>query len=233
MGKPKQRAHPLAVIREAKRFGINEVLLSYSGGKDSAACLDLCAKHFDRVVPFFMYVVKGLSFQEVYLRHIERRYDVEILRLPHWQLGQIINSSSFMHHSAANKKAPRSVSGRDVEMKLRKETGLTWVVSGETTDESLQRNGMIKSCNSICTKRGHIYAIGHWRRKDVEGYLSDNDIPLPPEYSVTLDKRSFGGLRMEQIAPIKERFPSDYEKIKRQFPLVDAQVARWNAEHRE
>lgn len=227
-----ERKHPLHVIRRAKDTGIREVLVSFSAGKESLACLELCVEHFERVQPFFMYVVKGLSFQEVYLRYIENRYKLTIDRIPHWQLAAIFRGSVARHATGLSKSCPR-VTVRDIGHAMRKKHGIEWIVSGETCGESLQRTGMIKACDGISKSRGHIFPLAYWRRMDVEGFLSDRDIPLPPEYKITLDNRSFGGLRMEHIVPIFDNYPEDYQKIKAVFPLVDSQVLRWKAAEKE
>ena len=60
------------------------VLVGFSGGKDSIVTLDLCFKYFKKVVPFFLYIVPGLSFQERQLQWYENRYQTEIIRLPHF-----------------------------------------------------------------------------------------------------------------------------------------------------
>jgi len=40
------------------------ILLAFSCGKDAIATWLECRKHFERIVPFYMYLVPGLSFVE-------------------------------------------------------------------------------------------------------------------------------------------------------------------------
>lgn len=52
----------------------DRVLVFYSGGKDSAVTLDLCARYFKRIQPVFMRLGPILSFQRACLDWVERRY---------------------------------------------------------------------------------------------------------------------------------------------------------------
>lgn len=44
---------------------------------------------------------------------------------------------------------------------------------------------------------------------------------------------SFGMLRMEHVSVVKRIWPSDFEKIKAMYPLIEAQVLRWEEEQRQ
>lgn len=217
--------HPLAVIRAMKQSGVKEVIVAFSSGKDSLACLELCVEHFDRVVPYFMYIVKGLSFQEQHLKYIEAKYSLEVLRIPDWRLAKML-AGDFCRHKTVNSQSTKIITWRDVDNYVRSKTGIHWVASGETVNESLHRRGMIVSSNGICPKRGHFYPVGWWRRQDVHSFLSQRGIILPSEYRIMRDGRSFGGISPTQLADIKASYPDDYAKILKLFPLAEIQIVR-------
>lgn len=225
--------HPLYVINAAKEYGIKEIIVAYSSGKDSLAVLDLCVKHFERVVPYFMYIVKGLEFQEVHLKYVERLYSLEIIRVPDWRLCQVIRSGVARHQTRLSQSVP-SVSWKDVEHYIRQKSGIHWIASGETAFESMQRRGMIMSSDrGIDIPRGHIYPVGFWRRSRIESYLTQAGLTLPCEYRVMSKGRSFGGVLPDQIYDIRKNYPRDFEKIKELFPLVESQAIRFEVEQDE
>ncbi len=241
--------HPLAVVESAKAAGIREVLVSYSAGKDSMVALDLCSQHFDRVEAFFMYMIPGLSFQEHTLADAERRYGIKILRLPDKRLCDQLRYANLRNPTAQTSKLP-AITYRQVAHVARKHFGINWIASGEQSAESLSRQGMIRGCgtisddaevpewlsakkdstfNGIDRKRGYIYPLGFWRPQDVLSYLSQNRIPLPYEYSILGTGASFGGIRMEHLWPVSQHLPDDFAKIKKLFPLCEAELLRWKA----
>src|ERR1700692_655916 len=59
------------------------VAVSYSGGKDSMVTLDLALKHFERVIPFYLYLVPGLRFDQERFDFCEARFGVKVMPFPH------------------------------------------------------------------------------------------------------------------------------------------------------
>lgn len=61
----------------------DSVIVAFSGGKESIVTLDLCFRYFKNVRAFFMYICPDLSFQERTLEWYEKKYQTEIIRIPH------------------------------------------------------------------------------------------------------------------------------------------------------
>jgi phosphoadenosine phosphosulfate reductase len=219
----------MEVIQRAKSLGIRRVIVSVSTGKDAAATLDLCVQHFDEVQAFFMYLVPDLSFQERYLAYHERRYGLKILRIPHWMLAAMFREGSFRHPTGKSRKV-RNVKIRDIDAFVRKKTGLTWIASGERCADSLERNAQIKQAKGIHFQRHRFWPIGFWPTAAVYSYLRNRGIALAPEYGAL--PFSFGSLWFRELKPIQERFPEDFAKICRYFPLVPAQMKRYEERER-
>ena len=108
----------------------DRVLVFYSGGKDSAVTLDLCARYFKRIQPVFMRLGPILSFQRACLDWVERRYRVPVMIVPHPMLVDWLRYA-------------------------RSKSGVWWIAAGERIADSIVRRAMIKGDGGVVNpKRG-------------------------------------------------------------------------------
>lgn len=199
----------------------NAVLVGFSGGKDSVVTLDMCFKHFDRVVPFFMYMVPNLSFQERQLQWYEKKYNTEIIRIPHFQVSEFMRYGTFRNFDF---DVP-IVSITDIYTYMRLKTGISWVAAGERIKDSLVRRAMIKNTGSVDIKRNRFYPVAYWNKAEVLHYIKFHKLLLG-EDSKSLGF-SFKSLEGKELHMVKTKFPSDYEKILRMYPFAEAAVKRY------
>ena len=118
----------------------DSVIVGFSGGKDSIVTLDLCFRYFKRVVPFFMYLVPGLEFQEKMLRWYENKYNTEIIRVPHFEVSEFLKYGSFTLYD----HDIDIVGITDSYEYIRQQSGIHWIAAGERCADSIVRNAMIK-----------------------------------------------------------------------------------------
>jgi len=227
----KNERHPLDVIRRAKTdYGIDEVICFVSCGRDSSVMLDLSCKHFDRVVGVFMHVVQGISFQERYLQHLEQRYGITIHRIPHWGLSRVLKGGAFRHQTGQTANL-RLMKPMHAEAYARKLTGLRWIATGEKYHDSLERNVQLTKANGISEQRSKVWPLAWWTHSDVEAYAARERLLASPDYRLKLQGGHRGSmsslLTADEIVPIYERYPEDFQRIKRVFPMVEAQVQRY------
>lgn len=202
----------------------DSTVVLFSGGKDSAVALDLCFKYFKKVVPVFMFIVKDLEFQEITLRWYEDRYNIEILRVPHFMLSDFLRYGSFR---IMDLDVP-VIKTIDLYNYIREVTGVYWISGGERIADSIFRRAMIKKSSSIDKERGKFYPLAYWNKAQVMSYVKHKKLPL------SLESRalgfSFRSLYGDELKTIKGKFPNDFEKIKNDFPLVEASI-KWSEIH--
>ena len=148
----------------------DSVLVAFSGGKDSVVTLDVCMKHFAHVEGFFMYQVRGLSFQESILRYYEDKYGIPIHRIPHFELSQWLRYGLFRPFDF---DCP-IVSVKEIYGYMRANTDIWWVAAGERISDSVWRRAMIKHSGTIDQKRGRFFPIAEWSKADRLTFGSTN-----------------------------------------------------------
>lgn len=198
----------------------DSVIVGFSGGKDSIVTLDLCCRYFKTVHCFFMYQIPGLSFQEASIRYVEKRYGVEVMRIPHFEL------SNFFRYGVFRKPDfdVGIVKPLDVYTWLRLQTDTWWIAAGERIADSIVRRAMMKRSGSIDIKRGRFYPVSLFTKADIVGYIKHHKLKVSPESNLL--GHSFRSLMPDDLAVIKSYYPDDYKKIIDWFPFVEAGVFR-------
>ena len=199
----------------------DSVIVAFSGGKDSIVTLDLCFRYFKNVKPFFMYICPDLSFQEKMLQWYERKYDTEIIRVPHMDVSEFFHYGSFR---AGDPTFP-IVSINDIYKWLRLENDIWWIAAGERINDSIVRRAMMKKSGSIDVQRGRFYPVAQWKKQEIMDYIKFHKLYLS-EDSRKLGF-SFRSLAGNELAMVKQVFPEDYEKIIRLYPFAEAGVKRY------
>lgn len=105
----------------------DSVIVAFSGGKESVVVLDLCFRYFKNVKPFFMYIAPDLSFQERTLSWYEKKYQTEIIRLPHMDVSEFFHYGSFRQPDYTFP----IVSINDIYQYVRLQTDMWWIAAGE------------------------------------------------------------------------------------------------------
>lgn len=201
----------------------SEVILFYSGGKDSLCLIDLLTKAGFKVNCCFMYFVKDMEHINKYLNWARVKYKVEILELPHFALSQYINDNYYRLHS--NTTVP-TMKQSDVEDAAKTHFNCEWIVSGAKASDSMVRNFMMKSylLNSISENTKHAYPLSAWKKGDVLAYLKMNRIPMPISYDQKNTRSSGLDLKGDVLYWLKNNYPNDLKKILEVFPLAEVLI---------
>ena len=199
----------------------DSVIVAFSGGKESIVVLDLCHRYFKNVRAFFMYICPGLSFQEKTLEWYERKYQMEIIRIPHMDV------SEYFHYGSFRIPDPTFpiVSINDIYSYIRLETGIWWIAAGERIADSIVRRAIMKKSGSIDVQRGRLYPVAEWKKSEVADYIKFHNLYLGQD-SKKLGF-SFKSLWGKELSMLKTYFPDDYQRILNLYPFAGAGVKRF------
>lgn len=186
----------------------------FSTGADSIVVLDLAVKHLKHVKAVYFYKVEGISFREKILSYYEKRYGIEVLRWPHLELMNYQND----FYSTGKPKVRQP----DVDLAMRRKFNMSWILTGIRAQDGMVSRLMVHEGYSEKHKRG--YPIGFLTRKEVLAYIKVHKLPLPVDYSYGFN--NIDTYKGEPLRFVYQNFPEDYERIRRQYPFIEAEMVR-------
>lgn len=209
----------------------NVCVLSFSAGKDSVGSWLHLRRHFEHVVPVYLYLVPGLSFVEEGLTHYEQWFGQRVIRMPHPSLYRMLNNLTFQapeHCQVIEQLRLPNFDYDDAFRVAMEDIGLppktTWTAVGVRAVDSLNRWAAIKQYGPLVARRRVFYPIYDWRKARLVEEITREGCGLPMDYD--LFGRSFDGIDWRFLLPLRDRYPDDYRRILDFFPLAEAEVFR-------
>lgn len=220
-----------AQVIQKIRAECDHTMIAFSTGKDAIAAWLAIREAFDAVHPYYLYLVPGLEFVDESLDYYERFFGRKIKRLPHPSLHRWLNTYTFQ---APERLRVIEQAGlpmhtyTDIRKVMIEDCGLSdgcMVADGVRAADSPMRRIAIKTHGPISINQGRYHPVWDWLKADLIACFRRHNVKLPIDYR--LFGRSFDGLDLRFLLPIKKHLPRDYAKILEWFPLADLEVYRW------
>lgn len=205
--------------KKAKEYG-GECLVGYSGGKESLCVIDLCARIFQKIVPYHLYFLPNLSVMEESIKFAMDRWGLKVITYPGKIILGALRDSLYRPVSSVFSNLP-VFKALDTYNLVRHDTGLRLLALGHRKADSLSRRRMF--ARIVPKKQDEVYPLEKWSKWDVLSYLRINKLPLPPS-----DGSATSGVSLyaRSILWLHDSFPEDYEKVRRVFPDITAVLKR-------
>lgn len=208
-------------------------ILAFSTGKDSIATWLQLRKYFKRIIPYYLYVIPGISFVEESIRYYEEFFGTHIYRLPHPTMYRLYNNFVFQPPYRAHilidelYMPPGEYTEETVGDIVRYGLDLpdaAYIATGVRMADSPYRRIAVKTHGAINHNAKKFFPVYDWLKADVIAAIDEAGVKLPVDYH--LFGRTFDGLDYRFLKPIKDHYPEDYAKILRYFPFAELEIGR-------
>lgn len=211
----------------------DRLLLSFSMGKDSLATWLWLRERFN-IIPYFLYWVPGLQFVEESLDYYEQFFGQHIIRLPHPLLYKLLRSFAYQPPERVGRLDSLRLVDYDfafLDEILASEQQLGpdyFCAVGMRAADNLQRLRLIQQMGALGNiKRRYYFAIWDWKLEQVADLIMQSGVALPPDYAYW--GRTLAAYDYQYLAPIRQHYPQDFERIRFWFPLIDAEMFRYES----
>lgn len=208
------------------------ILLSFSMGKDSIALWLFLREHFE-IVPYFLYWYPGLAFVEKSLAYYEEWFGTRIMQLPHPLFYNMLRTGAYQEpHVVGTIDWLRleRYDFADIDTVVCEYSDLdptqTLCAVGFRAADNMERRRLIKQMGTIGFKRRkYYYGIWDWNVQRTTQIIKDNDVAIPPDYVHW--GRTIAAFDYQYLQPLREQYPEDFQRLREFFPLIDAEIFRY------
>lgn len=216
---------------EKVRQSQDKTLLAFSTGKDAIAAWLAIRDSFDEVIPYYLYLIPDLEFVNESIDYYERFFNTKIIKLPHPSLYRLLNNFIFQPPERClviEQAQLPDFDYLDVHKFICEDYGVsnkTLVADGVRAADSPMRRIAISRYGTISGGQKKYHPIWDWKKADLIDCFKKHKVKLPIDYK--LFGRSFDGIDLRFLLPLKQNMPNDYNKILEWFPLAELEVFRW------
>lgn len=205
------------IISDLRQKTNNIILFHSATGKDSIMLLDLLSKKFDKVICIFMYIVKGLEYENNYISYAEKKYkNCEFIQTPHYCLNSFIKNG-YLGIYQNDKIIKNSIS--KIDEKFRLILNIDYSVYGFKKVDGITRRFMLNDTpTGINEKSNKSYPLMNLKNKDILRYIDENYLIKPFNYGTLKPSSGCDISTPEFLFYLKEKYPKDLDKIINVFP---------------
>jgi 3'-phosphoadenosine 5'-phosphosulfate sulfotransferase (PAPS reductase)/FAD synthetase len=205
------------------------ILVSYSGGKDSLAVMDLVCRVFDpsAVHAFMMEPIPGLRYTAQIALELADRHGIELKLYPHWTMLNAIGGCMYCDGNIGRDdllKSCRHAKLADIHALARAGAGgVRSIAAGHKRADSLWRRRMMAIPSAM---RDIVCPLANWTRAQVLEYLASRKIPVPEDMGGTKYLKNGIDFNTRSVCWLYDNMPDDFERLQFVFPYVGAIIAR-------
>lgn len=219
-------AHTLKIIQSVREKTDTVVLFYSAGGKDSIALLDMLTTRFNRVICYFMYLIKDLEHTQIYIDWAIKKYpNVEVRQIPHFMVNGLKKNGFFCDPDPTIKQKKIG----EIEAQAMQEAGVKYAFSGMKGVDGFMKRMRLKMWKPLyISPKNMVYPLALWTNKEVLQYIQNKNLIKP--FSYTNKNKTSQGLELgyDQLSFLKKHYPNDYKKILKEYPYADLILYRHN-----
>lgn len=221
-----------------------KLLMAFSTGKDCiGAYLAIRDAGFEQIEPYYMYQIPGnLEFIEESLDYYERTLfrGQRIHRIPHPFVVRGLNDLNFQPPERCRVIELLDLEEFDaVEASDAMKDWLGWpedamTAVGVRAADSPVRYSLFRTKGmdaAVNTNNHKFYPVFDWTKARLVDAIRRSGVKLPVDYRIF--GKTFDGLDIRFLKPLKEHFPRDYQRVLEWFPLAELELFRYERRHQQ